>query len=93
MRVDGEIKVLIRANNTPLVTGKRFHIPAVSLKLRATFERLARDLPEFQKDQGTVKKAQLRYPIELNEPRTLASVLRGESFKVTWVVSKFRLLL
>jgi hypothetical protein len=89
VRLDGEIKVLIRANNAPLTSGRRFHVPAVAVKLRVTFERLPRDLPEFQEDQRTVKTVQLRYPIELHAPQTLASVMRGDSFKITWVVSMF----
>jgi hypothetical protein len=48
MRADGEMRSLIRADNAPLVSGRRFHIPAVPSKLRATFERLGRDFPGFQ---------------------------------------------
>lgn len=87
--VAGEIKALVCHENTttqPRKSGQKLLRQNVEVRLKATFLRLGRSLPEFHTDSALIRQICIRYPLELEPPRYLDSVIKGDKFMVRWRV-------
>jgi len=88
VRVDGQISAFICKQHTGFPPDEKTLQRVASITLRATFDRLARDLPEFHPKSVplTSNTVEIRYPLQIVAPKTLGSVVKGESFELTWTV-------
>jgi len=88
VRVDGQISAFICKQEKGFPPDEEPLKRVAPVTLGATFDRLARDLPEFHPKSIplTHNTIEIRYPLQIVAPKTLDSVVKGESFKLTWTV-------
>jgi hypothetical protein len=86
VRINEDLRVLI-IESKPHSSGQQVH-QTVSMKPRADFERLARSLSRFHSNSGDWDwhTVDIQYPLKLDVPKCLDSVMAGDRVKISWTV-------